>query len=106
MLHDEITIIDHALTPWTVTKNYRRAQSKQPIWWHEDICAEANVHVDIGGQASFLSADGLLMPPQKDPPPPGLRYFKPTPRRRGGLVGLPTACEKVDVATTAPRALQ
>ncbi len=81
MLHDEITIIDHALTrPWTVTKNYRRAQSKQPIWWHEDICAEANVHVDIGGQAYFLSADGLLMPTKKDQPPPDLRYFKQTPR--------------------------
>ena len=80
MLHDEITIIDHALTPWTVTKNYRRAQSKQPIWWHEDICAEANVHVDIGGQAYFLSADGLLMPTKKDQPPPDLRYFKQTRR--------------------------
>jgi len=81
MLHDEITIIDHALTrPWTVTKNYRRAQSKQPIWWHEDICAEANVHVDIGGQAYFLSADGLLMPTKKDQPPPDLRYFKQTAR--------------------------
>ncbi len=77
LLHDEITIIDHALTrPWIVTKNYRRAQSKQPIWWHEDICAEANVHVDIGNEAYFLSADGLLMPTKKDQPPPDLRYFK------------------------------
>lgn len=51
MLHNEITMIAHALTrPWTVTKNYRRAQSKRPIWWHEDICAEANVHVHIGGR--------------------------------------------------------
>ena len=79
LLHDEITIIDHALTrPWIVTKNYRRAQSKEPIWWHEDICAEANVHVDIGNEAYFLSANGLLMPTKKDQPPPDLRYFKQT----------------------------
>src|SRR5258707_15452676 len=81
ILHDEITIIDHALTrPWTVTKNYRRAQSKQPIWWHEDICAEANVHVDIGGQAHFLSPDGLLIPPKKEQPPPGMRHLEQTRR--------------------------
>ena len=79
LLHDEIIIIDHALTrPWIVTKNYRRAQSKEPIWWHEDICAEANVHVDIGNEAYFLSANGLLMPTKKDQPPPDLRYFKQT----------------------------
>jgi hypothetical protein len=79
LLHDEITTIDHALThPWTVTKNYRRALSKQPVWWHEDVCAEANVHVDIGNEAYFLSADGLLMPTKKDQPPPDLRYFKQT----------------------------
>ena len=81
LLHDEITTIDHALTrPWTVVKNYRRVAADRPIWWHEDICAEANVHVDIGGQAYFLSADGLLMPTKKDQPPPDLRYFKQTPR--------------------------
>jgi len=76
LLHDEITTIDHALTrPWTVTKNYRRARSRQPIWWHEDVCAEGNVHVDIGGQAYFLSADGLLMPTLRDQAPPDLKYF-------------------------------
>jgi hypothetical protein len=77
LLHDEITIIDHALTrPWTVVKNYRRVQSKQPIWWHEDICAEANVHIVVGTEDYFLSADGLLMPTRKDQMPPDLRYFK------------------------------
>ena len=77
LLHDEITIIDHALTrPWTVVKNYRRVQSKQPIWWHEDICAEANVHIVIGTEDYFLSADGLLMPTRKDQLPPDLRYFR------------------------------
>ena len=80
LLHDEITTIDHALTrPWTVTKNYRRTESGQPIWWQEDICAEGNVHVDIGGQAYFLSAGGLLMPTKEDQPPPDLRYFKNRP---------------------------
>jgi hypothetical protein len=79
LLHDEITTIDHALThPWTVTKNYRRTQTNQPVWWHEDVCAEGNVHVDIGGQAYFLSSDGLLMPTLKNQPPPDLKYFRQT----------------------------
>ena len=79
LLHDEITTIDHALThPWVVTNTYRRVRSDKPIWWHEDVCAEANVHVGIGKEAYYLSADGLLMPAKKDQPPPDLRYFKPT----------------------------
>ena len=79
MLHDEITVVDNALTrPWTVTKNFRRAQTTKPIWWREDICAENNVHVSIANEIYFLSADGLLMPAKKDQPPPDLRYFKPT----------------------------
>jgi hypothetical protein len=78
-LHDEITVIDNALTrPWTVTKNYRRVASTKPIWWREDVCAENNVHVGIGNEVYFLSADGLLMPAKKDQPPPDLRYFKQT----------------------------
>ena len=64
--------------PWTVVKNYRRVAAKGPIWWREDICAENNVHVVIGQEDYFLSADGLLMPTRKDQPPPDLRYFKPT----------------------------
>jgi hypothetical protein len=76
-LHDEITVIDNALTrPWTVTKNYRREATTKPIWWREDVCAENNVHVGIGDEVYFLSADGLLMPAKKDQPPPDLRYFK------------------------------
>jgi len=79
ILHDEITTIDHALTrPWTVVKNYRRIEAKKPIWWREDICAEANVHIIIGTEDYFLSADGHLMPTKKDQPPPDLRYFKQT----------------------------
>jgi hypothetical protein len=76
MLHDEITTVDHALTrPWVVTKDYRRTQTNEPIWWKETVCAENNVHVNIGKEVYFLSGDGLLMPAVKDQPAPDLRYF-------------------------------
>ncbi len=76
MLHDEITTFDHALTrTWIVTKDYRRTQTKEPIWWKETVCAENNVHVSIGNEVYFLSGDGLLMPAKKGQPPPDLRYF-------------------------------
>jgi hypothetical protein len=75
LLHDEITTIDHALTrPWTVTKNYRREPDQQPVW-REVVCAESNLHVRIGRDDFFLSADGLLMPVKKGQSPPDLRYF-------------------------------
>jgi hypothetical protein len=81
ILNDEITVIDHALTrPWTIVQNYRRTVSKEPIWWHEEICGENNVHVVIGKDDYFLSADGLLMPAKKGQEPPDLRYFKPAKR--------------------------
>jgi hypothetical protein len=72
LLHDEI---DNALTrPWTVIKDYRRTQTSQPIWWYETVCAENSVHVMIGNEIYFLSADGHLM-----------RYaferYVPTPRK-------------------------
>jgi hypothetical protein len=35
-----------------------------------------NMHVQIGKDAYFLSADGLLMPVKKFQAPPDLRYFK------------------------------
>ncbi len=76
ILHDEITTFDHALTrPWIVTKDYRRTQTTQPIWWKETVCAENNVHVAIGNEIYFLSGDGLLMPAKKGQAPPDLRYF-------------------------------
>ena len=79
LLHNEITTIDHALTrPWTVMKNYRRAQTKDPIWWRESICAENNPHVRIGKDDYFVSFDGYLMPVRKDQAPPDLKYFKKT----------------------------
>jgi hypothetical protein len=75
VLHDEITVIYHALTrPWTVTKSYRREPDRHPVW-REVVCAESNLHVRIGKDDFFLSADGHLMPARKDQPPPDLRYF-------------------------------
>jgi hypothetical protein len=62
VLHDQITVIDNALTrPWTVTKNYDRDPSPQPVWG-EWICAEGQSHVEIGNENYFLSAEGHLMP--------------------------------------------
>ncbi len=76
LLHDEITIIDHALSePWTVTRSYRREENPQPVW-REALCRENNQHVQIGKENYFLSADGYLMPAKKDQAPPDLRYFK------------------------------
>ena len=79
ILHDQITLIDHAYTrPWTITKNYPRYKKSGPIWWHEEVCAENNVHVNIGKENYYLSADGYLMPVRKNQTPPDLRYFKPS----------------------------
>ena len=80
ILIDEITTIDNALTrPWTAVKRYRRADVKQPVW-PEAVCAEGNVHVEIGGTNYMLSADGMLMPARKGQQPPNLRHFT-TPAR-------------------------
>ncbi len=77
VLYDDITVIDNALTrPWSARKTYRRVATTGPIWWREEICAENNVHVVIGKEDYFLSADGLLMPTKKDQAPPDLRFFK------------------------------
>ena len=76
VLHDEITVTDHALTrPWTVTRDYGRVKNPRPVWL-EFSCAENNPHVRIGGDNYYLSAEGLLMPARKDQQPPDLRYFK------------------------------
>jgi hypothetical protein len=74
MLHDVITVNDHALTrPWTVDKHYKRDHN--PVWFLND-CSEDNHHVWIGEEHYVLSGDGLLMPSKKDQAPPDLRYFK------------------------------
>src|SRR5713226_5059238 len=78
LLHDEITVLDHALTrPWTVDKKYLRTPNPRPNWI-EHICAENNAQIKIGNEHYFLSADGRLMPTRKDQPPPDLTYFKPS----------------------------
>jgi hypothetical protein len=75
ILHDEITVVDHALTrPWTVLKGYRRNPDPRPVW-HETECNENNEWVLIGKEGYMLSADGLLMPVKKEQRPPDLRYF-------------------------------
>jgi hypothetical protein len=76
ILHNEITVIDHALTrPWTVDKRYVRTPNSEPQW-PEYICAEGNLQVFVGNEHYFISGDGLLMPTRKDQPPPDLRYFQ------------------------------
>jgi hypothetical protein len=76
ILHDEITVFDHALTrPWSVDKTFRRNPNARPNWI-ESNCNESNANVVIGTENYFLSGDGLLMPAKKDQLPPDLRYFK------------------------------
>jgi hypothetical protein len=76
ILHDEITVIDHALTrPWTADKRYTR-DADPLVEWSESVCEEYNAQVFIGKENYFLSADGYLMPARKDQAPPDTRYFK------------------------------
>jgi hypothetical protein len=78
ILHDVITVIDHALTrPWTVDKKYV-LNTNPRFRWGEVSCAEnmRNSMIAIGKESYYMSADGLLMPVRKDQPPPDLRYFK------------------------------
>jgi hypothetical protein len=74
ILHDEVTVIDHALTrPWTVDKKYTHNPRHR---WTESSCIETNSMTAIGRESYFMSADGMLMPVRKNQPPPDLRYFK------------------------------
>ena len=76
VLHDEFTVIDHALTrPWTVDKRYSRGTDRQPVW-PEFVCGEGNLHIRVGNEDYFVSGDGLLMPAKEDQSAPDLRYFK------------------------------
>jgi hypothetical protein len=78
ILHDEMTIIDHAFTrPWTVDKRYVHNPNPRPEWT-EFYTTENNAQLKIGKENYFLSWDGLLMPAKKNQPPPDLRYFKET----------------------------
>ena len=74
--HDEVTVIDNALTrPWTVMKNYRRSPERFPAW-DEENCPETNNHIVVGKEDYMLSGDGFLMPTKKGQAAPDLRYFK------------------------------
>ena len=76
IVHDQVTVIDHALTrPWTVIKNYRRDPSPRPLWTEEN-CPETNDHVRIGKDDYMISGDGYLMPIVKGQKAPDLKYFK------------------------------
>ena len=75
LLHDDITVTDHALTePWTVHKTYRRNSAPQPIWI-EYICGEGNQLIRVGNENYMESADGFLMPTRKGQAPPDLTFF-------------------------------
>jgi hypothetical protein len=77
-LHDEITLIDHALTrPWTVLKTYQRDPAKHPVW-REENCPGVTLLLKIRDELYFKGADGNLLPTRKDQPPPDLRYFNQT----------------------------
>jgi hypothetical protein len=74
-IHDEVTVIDHALTrPWVVDKRYVHESNPHPDW-REGSCIEGSDLVALGKEMYILRADGLLMPAKKDQPPPDLRYF-------------------------------
>jgi hypothetical protein len=81
ILHDEITVIDNALTRhWTVDKRYVR--NANPLSdWPESICSEDNAQVFVGKEAYYVSADGYLMPLKKGQAPPDLRYFDQSRKR-------------------------
>jgi hypothetical protein len=74
LLHDDVTLIDHALTrPWTVTRNFLRAAKPS---WTEYLCSENNNLVIIRGESFFVREDGDLMPMAKNQKPPDLRNFE------------------------------
>ena len=80
VLHDDVTLIDHALTrPWSVSKTYRRNADTHPIW-REENCPGVSLLVKIRDELYFKGADGKLLPTRKDQPPPDLRYFNRTRR--------------------------
>jgi hypothetical protein len=79
LLHDEVTVIDHALTrPWTVDKQYVRNPNDLHHVWPEYNCPLTSQFVPVGKEMYYLSADGYLMPMKKGQKPPDLRYFRTT----------------------------
>jgi hypothetical protein len=77
LLHDVITVFDHALTrPWTVDKTYRRNTEARPDW-PEYYCHVDSHRLVLGKDSYILGEDGFLKPSIKGQAPPDLRYFKP-----------------------------
>ena len=73
LMHNEITVIDNALTqPWTIKREYVR---KTPQWL-ETICGEDEHQVRIGKEDYFLSGERLLLPTREGQPPPDLRRIE------------------------------
>jgi hypothetical protein len=80
LLHDEITVFDHALTrPWTADKTYRHSAKKYPSW-DRISCLEGTAYVTIGKEYYMVTADGYLMPTTKGQLPPDPKYFPPSPK--------------------------
>jgi hypothetical protein len=80
LLHDEITVFDHALTrPWTADKTFRRAAKKYPNW-DRISCLEGTTYVTIGKEYYMVTADGFLMPTTKGQLPPDPKYFSQAPK--------------------------
>jgi hypothetical protein len=78
ILHNEITVFDHALTrPWSVDKTYRRDPNPYPQFARVS-CMEGTNYVVVGMEVYFLSGDGFLMPTKRDQAPPDPRYFRKT----------------------------
>ena len=80
LLHDVITVFDHALTkPWTVDKTFRRSSDAQPEW-PEVYCHVTNRRLVLEGETYMMNDEGFLVPTRKGQRPPDLQYFKPVPR--------------------------
>jgi hypothetical protein len=76
ILHDELTVIDSALTrPWTVMKTYARETAKRTVW-REEVCAEVNPFIKIGKEFYKRDADGYLTPSRRNQAPPSLQHFR------------------------------
>jgi hypothetical protein len=75
ILHDVITVFDHALTrPWTADKTFRRSKAKYPNW-DRISCLEGTTYVTIGKEYYMVTADGYLMPTTKEQKAPDPKYF-------------------------------
>jgi hypothetical protein len=75
LLHDEITVTDHALTrPWTVKKSYRRSAQARPEW-PEYMCVERSETMRIGNETYLVNKEGYLLPSKKGQKPPSVQHF-------------------------------